>query len=200
MSATHINPQTTALLLLHFQYGTLSAGQSLPLAGEAAVFADRLREAGVTVVFVNVGFTEAQAAAVPQTHPMLYGLASAGMMRVGSDEGANVGPLQPAAEDLTVLSPRFGAFSTTDLDAQLRALGIGTVILAGVATGAVVIDCALEASDRDYEVIVAEDLTADPDPAVQASVLGGMIPRIGRVSDTSKILAGAEVYPDSTAS
>ncbi|XPP26873.1 MAG: cysteine hydrolase family protein [Leucobacter sp.] len=175
-----IDPKTTAVLLLHFQFGTLSAGEALPLAEAAAPFADRMRAAGATIGFVNIGFDEADAAAVPASNPMLAPLVGAGMMRIGSPEASNPPALTPQEGDIVVRNTRFGTFSTSPIEAELASRGIRTLVLAGVATGAVVVTTALEASDRDYEVIVVSDLVADPDPSVQSAVLDGIIPRIGR--------------------
>lgn len=183
-----IDPTSSALLLLHFQYGTLSAGNALPLAGEAAVLADRFRAAGATVAFVNLGFDEADAAAVPATNPMLASIVGAGMMRVGSAEAANAGPLQPEDGDVVVRNTRFGAFSTSTIADELEARDIRTLVLGGVAAGAVLVTTALEASDRDYEVVVVADLVADPDPSVQSAVLTGIVPRVGRVVEAADLV------------
>lgn len=53
-----------------------------------------------------------------------------------------------------------GAFSRTDLDAQLKALGIRTVVLAGIMTHLAVDTSARDAAVLGYEVIVAADATA----------------------------------------
>lgn len=186
---TTIDPRTTAVLLLHFQLGPLSAGEAMPLAEAAAPFAERLRTAGATIAFVNLGFDDAEAAAVPVTHPMLAALVGSGMMRSGSPEAGNPPALSPHDGDVVVRNTRFGAFSTSSLDAELKSRGIRTLVLAGVATGAVVLTTALEASDRDYEVIVVENLVADPDPSVQTTVLQGIVPRIGRVVSSGSVAA-----------
>jgi nicotinamidase-related amidase len=188
-----IDPESTALLLLHFQIGTLSAGEAMELADAAAPVVDRLRESGVTIGFVDLGFDEADAAAMPATHPMLAPLVAAGMMRTGSPEAGNAPALTPKPGDLVVRNTRFGAFSTSDIAAELEARGIRTLVLAGVATGAVVVTTALEASDRDFEVIVLRDLVADPDPSVQAAVLDGILPRIGRVVSSDVMTSAVAV-------
>lgn len=184
-----IDPTSTAVLLLHFQFATLSAGEALPLADDAAAFVDRLRTVGATIGFVNLGFEESDAAAVPASNPMLVPIAAAGMMRVGSPEAANPPSLTPQEGDIVVRNTRFGAFSTSPIEAELSSRGIRTLVLAGVATGAAVLTTALEASDRDYEVIVASDLVADPDPSVQSAVLNGIVPRIGRAASSASIAA-----------
>lgn len=184
-----IEPNRTAVLMLHFQFATLSAAEAMPLADAAGEFADRLRSAGATIGFVNLGFDESAAAAVPESNPMLAPIVGAGMMRLGSPEAANPPALTPREGDIVVHNTRLGAFSTSPLEEQLRSQGIRTLVLAGVATGAVVLATALEASDRDYEVVVASDLVADPDPSVQRAVIEGIVPRIGRAAPSADIVA-----------
>ena len=45
----------------------------------------------------------------------------------------------PAAGDIVVRKVRVGAFGTTDLDQQLRARGVDTLVLAGISTSGVTI-------------------------------------------------------------
>ena len=66
---------------------------------------------------------------------------------------------------------RVGAFSTTDLDDQLKARGIDTLVLAGISTSGVVLSTVLDAFDRDYRVIVLSDACADPDAEMHSFLL-----------------------------
>jgi nicotinamidase-related amidase len=72
---------------------------------------------------------------------------------------------------------RVGAFSTTDLDAQLRERGIDTLILAGISTTGVVLSTVRDASDRDYRVVVLADATADPEAEVHEFLIDRIFPR-----------------------
>ena len=75
----------------------------------------------------------------------------------------------PRTGDIVVRKVRVGAFSTTDLDAQLRERGVDTLILAGISTSGVVLSTVRDASDRDYRVVVLADATADPEPTCTRS-------------------------------
>ncbi|MEA2214084.1 MAG: hypothetical protein QOF83_4032 [Solirubrobacteraceae bacterium] len=70
--------------------------------------------------------------------------------------------IAPRPEDIVVRKTRVGAFSTTDLDKQLRQRGVDTLILAGVSTSGVVLSTVRDAADRDYRVLVLSDASADP--------------------------------------
>jgi nicotinamidase-related amidase len=83
----------------------------------------------------------------------------------------------PEPGDIIVRKTRVGAFSTTDLDAQLRDRAIDTLILAGISTSGVVLSTVRDASDRDYRVVVLADATADREPDVHEFLVERIFPR-----------------------
>jgi isochorismatase family protein/alpha/beta hydrolase family protein len=62
--------------------------------------------------------------------------------------------------DILLDKPRYGAFHGTDLDLILRARGIDTVIIAGIATNVCCETTAREAVVRDFRVFFLSDGTA----------------------------------------
>lgn len=62
--------------------------------------------------------------------------------------------------DIVLLKTRFSAFYRTQLDAELARLKVRTVILAGITTAWCVRSTAVDAYQRDMEVIVAEECVA----------------------------------------
>jgi nicotinamidase-related amidase len=64
-------------------------------------------------------------------------------------------------------------------NALLRARGVDTVVLAGVATSAMVAATAYDAADRGYRVTVLADACADGDPAVHEFFLEKVFPSRG---------------------
>jgi nicotinamidase-related amidase len=87
----------------------------------------------------------------------------------------------PETGDIVVRKTRVGAFSTTDLDAQLRDRAITTLILAGISTSGVVLSTVRDAADRDYRLVVLADASADPEPGVHAFLTERIFPRQGDV-------------------
>jgi len=79
--------------------------------------------------------------------------------------------------DIVVRKTRVGAFSTTDLDQQLRDRGIDTLVLGGISTSGVVLSTLRDAADRDYRLLVLADLCADGDPEVHRVLLEKVFPR-----------------------
>ncbi|MFY0540555.1 cysteine hydrolase family protein [Nannocystis pusilla] len=74
--------------------------------------------------------------------------------------------LEVTADDVVVLKRRTSAFAGTDLDLVLRARGVDSLALTGVATSAMVAATLYDASDRGYGLTVLRDGCADQDPAV----------------------------------
>jgi nicotinamidase-related amidase len=81
--------------------------------------------------------------------------------------------------DVVITKSRGSAFASTDLDMILRLRGVETLIVAGVATSAMVTATVYDAADRDYVVRVADDVCADPDPALHDMLVGKLFPSRG---------------------
>lgn len=171
-----ITPATSALLVMDYQHGTLGrlpeADALLTRAQEAIGL---LRSRGVTIGYVRVGFADGETPGgrmgkliTPEILPMLHADAPATQIhdRVAPRDG-----------DIVVRKVRVGPFGTTDLDGQLRARGIDTLILAGLTTSGVVLSAVRDGHDRDYRLIVVSDLTADPEPDLQDFLISRVIPR-----------------------
>jgi nicotinamidase-related amidase len=93
----------------------------------------------------------------------------------------------PEPGDITVRKTRVGAFSTTDLDQQLRDRGITTLILAGISTSGVVLSTVRDAADRDYQILVLADACADPVPGVHEFLTEKIFPRQASVITSAEL-------------
>jgi nicotinamidase-related amidase len=87
----------------------------------------------------------------------------------------------PEPADIVVRKTRVGAFSTTDLDTQLRDRNITTLILAGITTSGVVLSTLRDAHDRDYRVVVLADAGADSHSDVHDFLIEKIFPRQAQV-------------------
>ncbi|MCP3803750.1 cysteine hydrolase [Allokutzneria sp. A3M-2-11 16] len=87
--------------------------------------------------------------------------------------------LPVADEDVVVLKRRASAFAGTDLDLVLRARGVDTLAIAGVATSAMVAATAYDAADRGYRVTVLRDGCADGDQAMHDFFVDAVFPSRG---------------------
>jgi nicotinamidase-related amidase len=181
-----LDPTRTALLVMDLQNGIVERyPQAAALVEREAETIALARAAGATVAYVRVGLTDAEAAAAPETNRIF---ASAGS-RLHADNPATaiVDRLAPEPGDVVVRKRRVGAFSTTDLDTQLRSRGIDTLVLTGIATSGVVLSTLRDAADRDYRIVVVEDLCLDHDPEVHTVLTRKVFPRQAEVTDNAAL-------------
>lgn len=82
-----------------------------------------------------------------------------------------VDELAPQAGDRVIDKTRYSAFYGTDLEAQLSALSVDTVIVCGVTSNVCVESTVRDAFFRDIRVIVPSDATAAVTPEMHASAL-----------------------------
>ena len=188
-----IIPKNTALLVMDYQNGI--AGR-MPNIDEIVVKMKRTietaRQAGITIGYVRVAFADEDYEKVPPTNKAFAGyVASRGMH--ADDEATQIDSrIAPKEGDIVVRKVRYGAFSTTDLDKQLRARGIDTLILAGFSTSGVVLSTVRDAADKDYAIFVLEDLTGDPKQEVHDMLMQHVFPRQAEVitsDELTKLLA-----------
>jgi nicotinamidase-related amidase len=190
-----IGPGQAALLAMDYQTAILSG---LSNAGElVARIADTIRTArssGVLIAYVWVAFDDSDYAAIPNSNRGFSEAAVARRLYVESPESSIHPALAPEPGDVVVRKTRVGAFSTTDLDRQLRERNIDTLILAGISTSGVVLSTIRDAADRDYRLYVLDDGCADPDEETHTLLIRKVFPRqasVIKTGDLSHLLGGA---------
>jgi nicotinamidase-related amidase len=185
-----IDPAGTALLVMDFQVGLVDrvadAGALLERVNTAV--AD-VRAHGGHVAWVRVAFDTADFDAIPPSSVMARMAGPDRRAELHADApGTQIhAGLSPQPQDITVRKTRVGAFTTTDLDGQLRDRAITTLVLAGISTSGVVLSTVREAMDRDYRIVVLEDATADPDPDTHAFLTTAIFPRHAAVIDVDDL-------------
>ena len=183
-----IDCKKSALLLMDFQQAMVDR---LPKPDElltrVAAIASLARDRGVQIAQVRVAFDESDYAAIPDTCKMLIGVVSGRRLYHEAPEAAFHKQIAPQAGDIVVRKTRFGAFSTTDLDQQLRHRGIINLILAGFSTSGVVLSTVRDAADRDYRIYVLADGTADLDSEVHDMLIQKIFPRQAYVITTAEL-------------
>lgn len=80
----------------------------------------------------------------------------------GSWDAAVADELKPLDSEAVVEKNRYDAFLYTDLELVLRTLGVGRLLVCGVATNVCVESTVRSAEQRDLEVTVASDCTSGP--------------------------------------
>ena len=162
-----LDPLTSALLVMDFQTGIVAMVPSDAdglLQRTAAVIA-AARKASMRVLYVVVGFRAGYPEVSP-AHPTFGAIRTTGRFVEGSAGSEIHAAVAPHAGDVIVTKHRVSAFAGTDLDMILRANGIQTLVLAGIATSGVVLSTVRHATDADYRVVVVSDCCADADAEV----------------------------------
>jgi nicotinamidase-related amidase len=174
-----LDPQT-ALIVVDLQKGLAGATPDFDLMVQRSrALADAFRARGLPVVLVTVdgivpGRTE-QPARFSGSAPPGY---------------ADVLPeLDPQPGDILVTKRSWGAFATTDLECQLRSLGVTQVVIAGVATGSGVEATARQAYEAGFNVTLAVDAMADRRADAHAYSIASVFPRLGETGTSADILA-----------
>lgn len=96
--------------------------------------------------------------------------------------------LRPSADDYAVLKAKHSAFFQTALDPLLAHLGTRTLVLAGFSSDVCVLATALDATMRDFQVVVPADASA----AVEATYTETALAYLRRVAD-ARTPAAADV-------
>ncbi|OZI62462.1 cysteine hydrolase family protein [Bordetella genomosp. 11] len=119
----------------------------------------KARAAGIAVGFVRVGFSEGYPECPPGS-PIFAAAAQHGLFKLGG-WGTEIHPdLEQKPGDLQVVKHRVSPFYSTTLEVQLRTRNVQRIYCSGVSTQAVVQATVRDGHDRDYEMIVLEDLCA----------------------------------------
>lgn len=168
----------TALIIGDMQRGITGnypfARAVVPQLGELL---PRARAAGVLVVFVHLAFRPNRTD-LPRDNALFEGFFEAReIFHEGAAGTAVELPVLP--EDVVVLKRRASAFAGTDLDLVLRAQGIERLVIAGVATSAMVAATCYDAADRGYPVTVLGDGCADADATLHDFFIGKVFPARG---------------------
>lgn len=106
----------------------------------------------------------------------------------GSYEAANVDELPVQTEDQVVLKPRFNPFIGTDLDLQLRARKINTILFGGYSTNVGVESGVRTARDLGYDVVVVSDCCYNVNKELHEWSLTKIMPIFARVLTSDQVL------------
>jgi len=147
----HLDPKTTALVVIDFQKEYFPGGRMpIPDGAKAMENAKKL-----------IAFADKNKMPVFQVqHVTPAGSA------VFAEDGETVKfqpGMEPRAHDILVKKNTVSVFPSTNLDKQLKDKGIKTIVIAGLMTHACVAGAARDAVPLGFDVVVASDATATRD-------------------------------------
>jgi len=186
-STAPIDAQRAALLLMDYQNGVIEmlGDAAAPLLDRVTETISQVRSRGGQVAYVRVGFADGER----PSGPMAARVGDAATTVYHADaRGTQIDDrIAPQDGDIVVRKTRVGPFGSTDLDEQLRARGVDTLIMAGIATSGCVLSAVRDGHDRDYRLVVLSDLCADREPELHSFLVERIFPRQGDVITTSEL-------------
>jgi nicotinamidase-related amidase len=179
MALTTLDPDI-ALIIVDLQKGIVGLPTIHPMGGmieRARALADAFRKRSLPVVLVNVaGGAPGRTEQPRQTGPR-------------PDGWTNLIPeLNQQPSDILVTKRTWGAFASTDLEAQLKARSVTQVVIAGVATGTGVEATARQAYEQGFNVTLAIDAMTDMRPEAHDYSISNVFPRLGETGATREII------------
>ena len=147
------------------------------------------RGAGAQLMFARVVTTaESDAANLKALYRRKgYGEGAVGICRAGT-AGADYYRVQPRAGEIEVTKPLFSSFVGTDLEAQLRARGLDTLVVLGLTT-----DCCVDCTARDafhlgFHVFVVEDACSAYDAELHRGSFAALTKNVALGVTTAEVL------------
>jgi nicotinamidase-related amidase len=165
---------------MDFQQGIVSRVPGNPALAHAAEALAAARAADVPVFHIALRLLPGHVDVSPRNR--LFGALPADVYTADDPATALTAELAPAEGELVVHKNRVSAFAGNNLRQLLDARGLTHLVLAGIATGGVVLSTALQAVDLDYDVTVLSDACADADAALHTTLLDSVLARRGTVT------------------
>ncbi|HLY28637.1 MAG TPA: isochorismatase family cysteine hydrolase [Aggregatilineales bacterium] len=167
-----------ALLVMDVQRGIVERfGNDSGLLDRIGTAIAAARAAAIPVIYVIIRFREGY----PEINPRNRSFSAArqaGRVFGENDPATEIHPaIAPQRGDIVVTKRRVSAFAGSDLDVVLRAQGIDSLILSGIATSGVVLSTLRYAADMDYRLSVLSDCCADSDAEVHRVLMEKVFPR-----------------------
>jgi nicotinamidase-related amidase len=181
MALTTLDPNT-ALIVVDLQKGIVNGDFIHPIAeviDRTRTLIDVFRAKGLPIVLVNVagrapGRTE-------------QGPRSSQTFAEGWTDLLPQLDQQPG--DIAVTKRSWGAFATTELEAQLKARGVTQVVVTGVVTSVGVEATARQAYVQGFHVTLALDAMTDIREDAHQYSIRSVFPRVGETGSTDEIIS-----------
>ncbi len=162
-------------------------GDRAPLIDAIRSLTDVFRDAGHPIMWVRQEFAPDLSDAFLEMRRRKISITIKGT------PGSKIVPeLVPHPEDGHVVKKRYSAFFGTDLDERLRAISADTLVLAGINTHACVRMTAIDAYQRDLDVIIPREAVGSYDldhQAISLRYMDGKIASVVALADlTSRII------------
>ncbi len=186
MAELQLDPKKTALVLIDLQNAVVGMNPVPHTAAQVVEnskkLADAFRVHGALVVYVRVDMNDFMKLTVDQPH----NLGDKPLPAIASEIAPAAG-FQPG--DILVTKRHWGAFAGTDLEQQLKARGVDTVVLTGISTNEVVESTARQGNGLCFAFVLVEDACYSQSAEHHRFAIEHIFPRLTRVRTTDEVLA-----------
>ena len=186
MAELQLDPKKTALVLIDLQNAIVGMNTAPYTAAQVIANSKKLAEAfravGAPVIYVRVDINDFMKLPVDQPSNM----GDKPIPAVAS-EIAPSADFQPG--DTLVTKRHWGAFAGTDLEQQLKARGVDTVVLTGISTNIGVESTARQGTGLGFAFVVVEDACSAQDAEQHRFAFETIFPRLARVRTTDEVVA-----------
>ncbi len=186
MADLQLDPAKTALVLIDLQNAIVGMNPVPHPAAQVVENSRKLAEAfrahGAPVVYVRVDMND--------------------FMKLPADQPTNLGdkPLPAVASeiasaagfqtgDILVTKRHWGAFAGTDLEQQLKARGVDTIVLTGISTNIGVESTARQGMGLGFAFVLVEDACSAQSEEQHRFAMTNIFPRLAYVRSTAEVLA-----------
>lgn len=191
------DPQWSALIIVDVQNDFASPNGSAAQRGEdvsASVamvprlvrLIDEARRIGLTVVYIKTTHSD-----WTDTPSWIYRKSQQSALntcREGTWGAEFYDGISPLPNERVVIKHRYSAFINTDLNTVLKAKGVESVLVTGIATNVCVETTARDAYMYDYYVTMVGDCAAAYDPKLHETTLENMRRHFGLVASSEEII------------
>src|ERR1700677_4504513 len=179
MPLTTLDPKT-AVIVVDLQKGIINSPFVHPIAAvieRTRALLHVFRQRDLSIVLVNV----AGGAPGRTEQPRRYSTLPEGFSDL-------IPELDRQSSDIVVTKQTWGAFASTDLEAQLKANGVTQVVVTGVATGTGVEATARQAYEHGCNVTLSLHAMTDMRREAHEYSLAHVFPRLGETGSTQDVL------------
>jgi biuret amidohydrolase len=144
------------------------------------------RQRGLPVLYLVIGSEHPELLDIPKHMRKLVRETN---NRVGAREHEILDELKPLPGELVLRKTTISAFSSTGIEATLRALGRDCLVFSGVSTNMCVDSTARDAADRGFDCVLVEDCCGAAKMAYHDPALVTFQRLFGRVASADEVMA-----------
>jgi nicotinamidase-related amidase len=193
--------------VLHYQNGLVRHDGVFAFSGTAtqvekhnclektASVLEASRSAGMPVIYVNIEFRPGFPELKKPTYPLIESIQERNAFIRGTWDAAVPEEIAPEPEDIIVINFDSSAFSHTDLDCILRAKGVRSLFLAGIATNWVVESTTRYGAELGYDITVLQDCCQGFSDELHDFAIAQTLPYYATISNSADFVASLSQAP-----